>query len=151
MKNHIRTCKGKYLYPCDYCQQTFMERDEYASHLVNTHRPKTDFKETGIFIGDTNSKTIYNEHQQPVAAERTLVYMEPNVMTEEQIFNPAVISSLRDLLRFEIALSKRVSVRLLCRALTQKFEDDNIITRVFYGQTNQVFRRNNLSVNLSFR
>lgn len=127
-----------------------MDREEYTKHVTTSHVPQTDFKETAVFVGQTNT-TKTDADQLPTARDRTLVFLEPNVMNEDQIFSPAVKESLRTLLHYDVALAKRISARLLCRALVEKFEDDTVITRSFYAQTSQVFMRNEISLKLSFR
>lgn len=115
-----------------------MTRGDYTSHLVNNHKPQTSFKETAVFIGDSSHKTRKDENLQPVSTERSLVLLAPNLCTKEEIFNPSVISGLRTLLHYDVAMGKRISVRLLCRALIQKYEDDDVITKPFFCQTSQV-------------
>lgn len=109
---------------------------------MKTHKPQTDFRETAVFIGDSSSKTKTDKKLQPISTERSLVYLNSNVTTEDQIFNPNVVSALRSLLQYDVAMGKRISVRLLCRALIQKFEGDQIITKPFYCQTMQVMFKN---------
>ena len=138
LSNHLTTCKGKFLYPCSYCQATFVSREQYTSHLMSVHKPDTGFAETAVFVGETGHKTRMNRDSAPVSTERSLVYLEPNVKNEAQIFNETVISNLRVLLHYDVALGKRISVRLLCRALIQKFEGDQVLTKPFYCQTKPV-------------
>ena len=122
------------MYPCVYCNKTFMTRNDYTHHLVSDHKPKTRFQETGIFVGDTAHKTKFRKNH-PVSSERSLVFMVPGLTTQAEIFNPNVVSNLRQLLHYDIALGKRISVRMLCRSLIQKHDGDTEITKGYYCQT----------------
>lgn len=73
LATHIRTCKGKFLYPCVYCRETFISRDEYTEHLTEQHRPRTSFKETGVFIGDSSHKTRTGKDLNPISTERLII------------------------------------------------------------------------------
>lgn len=135
---HLAYCKGKYLYPCVYCRDTFISREDYTQHLMHSHKPQTPFQETAVFVGESSHKTKYDKNNVPLSTERSLVYLQPHVTTKEEIFSSAVISNLRALLHYDVALGKRISVRMLCRALIQKFEGDDVINKPFFCQTKQV-------------
>ena len=47
-----------------------MEREEYTKHVTTSHVPQTDFKETAVFVGQTNT-TKTDANQLPTARDRT--------------------------------------------------------------------------------
>ena len=46
LRDHSKTCKGKFIYTCPYCEDRFVEREKFTNHLIQQHKPKTDFKTT---------------------------------------------------------------------------------------------------------
>lgn len=69
-----------------------------------------------------------------------MVLLTPNLKEQHEVFNEEVMAGLRSLLNFDVAMAKRISVKLLCRSLIQKYQDDDIITKPFYCQTQQVHK-----------
>lgn len=99
LRNHVRTCKGKYLYSCPYCFEKYEEREDFTQHIVAEHRPETDFEKTGVFVGENRLKRKATVDR---AVERSIVLMVPGLTTTDEVFTQKIKTEMIKLLRYDL-------------------------------------------------
>ena len=126
LRIHQRSCSGKYIYSCTYCNAAFNSRDAYINHLNEKHSPATDFEVTGIFIG--REKKVNGSHRKKriSTTERTMAILTPGITAVSEVFTENMISAIRRLVEWEIAAHNRVSAKLVCNAIITKDEGHEV-------------------------
>ena len=104
LKNHMRTCKGKFIFTCTYCPAKFADREKFTSHLIKNHKPQSNFETTSIFVGETSNKVRNYGKGVPKYSERSLVILTPHLTTTDEIFTLDVKSELRKLMEWDLGM-----------------------------------------------
>lgn len=81
-----------------------MSRQDFSKHLIDVHKPKTEFQQTGVFVGDSSDKIKTNRYGVPKSTERSLIIMSPHLTTTDEVFTPEVQSELRKLLEWDLGI-----------------------------------------------
>lgn len=104
LRDHVKTCKGKFIYTCPYCEDRFVEREKFTNHLIQQHKPKTDFKTTNVFVGDSSHKVKTYDNSVPKSSERSLVILTPGLTTTDEIFTPDLRCEMRKLMEWDLGI-----------------------------------------------
>ena len=126
LQKHQQTCRGKFLFSCNYCSSTFRDRQTYTDHLLSDHAPVTDFQVTGVFVGREKKIERKRGLSAHMSSERSIVMLTPGITSVGGVFTEGVISSIRKLLEWEIAAHNRVSTRIVCNSIVSKDNGDEV-------------------------
>ena len=126
LRRHQASCRGKYLFTCGYCNDTFKEREAYTRHLEREHFPDTAFEITGVFVGRKKKIMRKRGSSSYPSTERSIVMLRPGITSITEIFSEAVNSGIRRLLEWEIAAHGRISARIVVNSILSKDNGDEV-------------------------